>query len=390
MSEAYIDADVAIVGGGIMGSALAFWITRFDPRRAVVVVERDPSYATASSALSAAGIRQQYTTEINVRISQASIEFLRDAERHLDRSAASLGLQERGYLYLASAAGAERLDERWRRQRALGVDVARLDRADLAARFPWLATEDLALGTLGRRGEGWFDGPGLLAAFASQARSQGVRYLRGEAVGFVGSGPRLDGIRLADGRLVRSAAVVNAAGPWARTVARWAGIELPVSARRRTVYVIECPARLTELPLLIDPSGFWIRPEGARYIAGYPPTPDDDGAPLEADHAGFESVLWPALATRIPAFESARLRGAWAGYYEMNDFDHNGLLGTLPEQPRLWFINGFSGHGLQQAPIVARGLAERILFGGYRALDLSALDVTRWPADRPLRELNVI
>jgi glycine/D-amino acid oxidase-like deaminating enzyme len=390
MSEADLSADVAIVGGGIMGSAAAFWITRYDPRCAVVVVERDPTYASASSALSAAGIRQQYTTEINVRISQASIEFLRDADRHLDRRSSSLGLREAGYLYLATSAGALRLQQRWRRQRALGVEVARLDRADLAERFPWLATGDLALGTLGLRGEGWFDGPGLLAAFASQARAQGVRYLRAEAVGFVGSGPRLEGIRLADGRVVRSAAVVNAAGPWARTVARWAGIELPVSARRRTVYVIECPDRLAGLPLLIDPSGFWIRPEGERYIAGYPPTPDEDGAPLEPGYAGFESVLWPALAMRIPAFESARLRGAWAGYYEMNDFDQNGLLGTLPDQPRLWFINGFSGHGLQQAPIVARGLAERILFGRYRALDLAALDVTRWPADRPLRELNVI
>ncbi len=390
MNEADLSADVAIVGGGIMGSALAFWITRYDPRCTVVVVERDTSYATASSALSAAGIRQQYTTEINVRISQASIEFLRDADRHLDRSSSSLGLCEAGYLYLATPAGAERLQASWRRQRALGVDVARLDRADLAARFPWLATDDLALGTLGLRGEGWFDGPGLLAAFASQARAQGVRYLRGEAVGFTGSGPQLDGVRLADGRVIRSAAIVNAAGPWARTVARWAGIELPVSARRRTVYVIDCPTRLTALPLVIDPSGFWIRPEGERYLAGYPPTPDVDGAPLEPDCSGFESVLWPALATRIPAFESARLGGAWAGYYEMNDFDQNGLLGTLPDQPRLWFINGFSGHGMQQAPIVARGLAERILFDRYRTLDLSALDVTRWPEDRPLRELNVI
>ena len=390
MSEADLSADVAIVGGGIMGSALAYWITRLDPRCAVVVVERDPGYARASSALSAAGIRQQYTTEINVRISQASIAFLRDAERHLDRSAASLGLREAGYLYLATPAGEEHLLQRWQRQRVLGVDVARLDRAELAARFPWLATDDLALGTLGLTGEGWFDGPGLLAAFASQARAKGARYLRGEAVGFAGSGRGLDGVRLADGRRIRSAAVVNAAGPWARAVARWAGIELPVSARRRTVYVIECPTRLAELPLLIDPSGFWVRPEGERFIAGYPPMPDEDGAPLEPDYGGFESTLWPALARRIPAFESARLRGAWAGYYEMNDFDQNGLLGTLPEQPRLWFINGFSGHGLQQAPVVARGLAERILSGGYRTLDLSALDVTRWPADRPLRELNVI
>jgi FAD-dependent oxidoreductase domain-containing protein 1 len=183
---------------------------------------------------------------------------------------------------------------------------------------------------------------------------------------------------------------VNAAGPWARRAARLAGIELPVFARRRTVYVIACRARLERCPLLIDTSGFWMRPEGGRYIAGLAPHLDPDDLPLDPDYGPFEEELWPALAARIPAFEEAKLERAWAGYYEVNDFDHNAIVGPHPSVPNLHFINGFSGHGLMQAAAAGRGLAERILGGRYATVDLAPLGFERLLENRPLRELNVI
>jgi glycine/D-amino acid oxidase-like deaminating enzyme len=169
-----------------------------------------------------------------------------------------------------------------------------------------------------------------------------------------------------------------------------AGFDLPVAARKRTVYVISCRARLEPFPLLIDPSGFWIRPEGLSYIAGIPPDTDPDDAPLEPDYEAFESVLWPALAERIPAFEEARLERAWAGYYEMNLFDHNGIVGFHPQITNLLLLNGFSGHGIQQAPVVSRGVAELICHGRFVTLDLSELSYRRLLENRPLPELNVI
>jgi glycine/D-amino acid oxidase-like deaminating enzyme len=184
--------------------------------------------------------------------------------------------------------------------------------------------------------------------------------------------------------------VVNAAGPWARPVAKLAGFDLPVAARRRTVYVISCPAKLEPFPLLIDPSGFWIRPEGTTYIAGMPPNTDPDDAPLDPDYESFESVLWPALAQRISAFERARLERAWAGYYEMNLFDHNGIVGFHPRITNLLMLNGFSGHGIQQAPVVGRGVAELICHGRFVTLDLSDLSYERIVENRPLLEVNVI
>jgi FAD-dependent oxidoreductase domain-containing protein 1 len=197
-------------------------------------------------------------------------------------------------------------------------------------------------------------------------------------------------IRLTDGTRISSRFVVNAAGPWAGALARLAGVSLPVVARKRTVYVISCPQKVEPLPLVVDPSGFWIRPEGNGYIAGLPPESDPDDAPLEPDYDAFESQLWPALARRIPAFEAARLERAWAGYYEMNTFDHNGIVGFHPELRNLLLMNGFSGHGLQQAPVVGRGVAELIGHGRFVTVDLSALGYERISAGRPLLELNVI
>jgi len=385
-------ADVAIVGGGIMGSALAYWLTRLDPSSSVVVIERDPTYSTASSTLSAASIRQQFTTPINIRISQASIGFLRQADELLevDGVGVDIGLKEQGYLYLAQKSQVASLRRAHTIQRELGAEVALLDPTELASRFPWLHTGDLVAGSFGLSGEGWFDGYALLSAFRARARAQGARYLRGEVCGMRTSGGRIGSVRLGDDTEISSRYVVNAAGPWARSVAKLAGVELPVAARRRTVYVISCPAKLEPFPLLIDPAGFWIRPEGAGYIAGMPPNTDPDDAPLDPDYDSFESVLWPALAERIPAFEEARLERAWAGYYEMNLFDHNGIVGFHPEVANLLLLNGFSGHGIQQAPVVSRGIAELICHGRFVTLDLSDLSYERLADNRPLLELNVI
>lgn len=387
-----MNADVAIVGGGIMGCALAYWLTRFDPRIRVIVLERDPSYATASSALSAASIRQQFTTPVNIRISQASIAFLREAHELLqvEGSRPDIGLQERGYLYVATASGLDALRRGHSIQADLGAEVKLLGKPELAARFPWLERADLVAGSLGLSGEGWFDGYALLQAFSSKARSQGVTYVRREVQGMVVKRGNIEALRLDNGDHVSTDLVVNAAGPWARAVGRLAGIDLPVAARRRTVYVIGCRTRMEPFPLLVDPSGFWIRPEASGFIAGITPGEDPDDAPLEPDYGAFESVLWPALAHRVPAFEEAKLERAWAGYYEMNTFDHNGIVGFHPDVANLVLMNGFSGHGLQQAPIVGRGVAELICHGRFLTVDLTDLSFARIQQGKPLLELNVI
>jgi FAD-dependent oxidoreductase domain-containing protein 1 len=386
---------VVIIGGGAMGSAIAYWLTA-DPAFAgeVVVLERDPSYREASSALSASSIRQQFSTPVNIAIGLFGIGFLRRVGDMLAVAdeRPEIGLVEPGYLFLATAPGMAVLRANHALQVTHGADVELLTPTELSRCYPWLTIGDLAGAAHGRTGEGWFDGYGLLRAFRAKAVAQGARYVAGEAVGLSVAGDSVTRVSLADGTRLAGDAVVNAAGPWAGKVAAMAGVDLPVRAKARSVFVLASPADLPDCPLVIDPSGFWVRPEGRHFVTGAPPRAgeDHDELPLEPDHALFEEVIWPALAARIPAFEQLRVVNAWAGYYEMNTFDQNGIVGPHPAIANLYFANGFSGHGIQQSPAVGRGIAELIVHGRYRSLDLSPLGFERLAAGRALIERNVI
>jgi glycine/D-amino acid oxidase-like deaminating enzyme len=390
------DKQVVIIGGGAVGSAIAYF-TLSDPafKGTVTVVERDPAYARASSALSASSIRQQFSTAINIELGKFGIGFLREAGQRLavGDEHPDIGLREPGYLFLASGAGMAILEENHRLQRMLGADVALLDPDALEARFPWLSTDGVAAGSLGLSGEGWFDGYSLLQAYRRKARSLGATYVAAEACGFEREGARIRAVRLADGTALACDVAVNAAGPWARAPAEWLGFDLPVRARRRSVFVFTCPTPIENAPLVIDPSGVYFRPEGrGQFICGTSPVPGDDpdDLPLHPEHTLFEEVIWPILAARVPAFEALRQTSAWAGYYEYNTFDCNGIVGFHPEFGNLVLANGFSGHGLQQSPAVGRGVAELLTHGAYVTLDLTPLAFERIAANRPLLEKNVV
>jgi FAD-dependent oxidoreductase domain-containing protein 1 len=385
---------VIVIGGGAIGSAIAYFLTRQSGRFAVTVIERDPTYRQASSALSASAIRQQFSTAINIEMSRYGFEFLRTVSQTLRAGdqAPDIGLSESGYLYLATPAGVAVLRENHALQKAHGVDVVLLTPAELRARFPWISTGELALASLGLSGEGWFDGYSLLQALRVKAVAQGARYMQAQASGLRRDGRSISAVRLSGGETLPCDAVVNAAGPWAAGVAAWADIELPVRARRRTVFSFSCPQTLRSCPLVVDTSGIWFRPEGRQFIGGFAPSEaeDLDDLPLEAQTGAFDTLFRPALAERVAAFEAIRMTGAWAGYYEMNLFDHNAIIGLHPDCANLYFANGFSGHGLQQCPATGRGIAELIEFGEFRSLDLSAVSFQRVVENRPLLEKNVI
>jgi glycine/D-amino acid oxidase-like deaminating enzyme len=393
VSERY---DVAIVGGGVIGNAIAYFLLE-DPGfvGTVAVIERDPSYRRASSALSASAIRQQFSTPENIRMSRFGVEFLRDIDRRLavdEGERLDIGLTEGGYLFLATAEHEPVMRENHAVQRTEGADVVLLTPDQMAERFPWMDLDGVVLGSLGLSGEGWFDGYGLMRALRRKAAGLGATYLTGEAVGLALENGRVVAVRLGDGSTLGCGALVNAAGPWAAPVAAMAGVELPVEARRRCVFVFDAQEPPIGCPLVIDTSGVWFRPEGEAFICGRAPPAEEDLAdlPLEVDRRQFEEVLWPALAARVPAFDAIRVANAWAGYYEVNTFDHNAILGPHPEVANLYFANGFSGHGLMQAPAVGRAIAELIVHGRYVSLDLSTFGFERLLAGRPVVERNVI
>ncbi|MBU9193779.1 FAD-binding oxidoreductase [Burkholderia gladioli] len=390
-----MSSRIVIIGGGVIGSAVAYFLRAADPSVAVTVIERDPTYARSSSALSAASIRQQFSTPLSIRMSLFGIAFLRELGERLaiDGARPSIDLHEGGYLFLATPAGEATLRENHALQLGEGAQIRYLEREALAAGFPWLNVEDLAAGCYGERGEGWFDGYGLVQALRKKAQSLGARYLASEAVDLVREGRRITHVVSADGERHACDTVVNAAGAWARRIAELAGVEIPVFARRRSIFNVSSPARLERCPLLIDPSGVYFRPEGRTYLCGTSPAPDrdPDDLPLdEVDHALFDEVIWPTLAHRVPGFEALRVENCWSGYYEYNVFDHNAIIGYHPEVENCIFANGFSGHGLQQGPATGRGVSELILHGRYTTLDLSELDWTRVLENRPIVEKNVV
>jgi FAD-dependent oxidoreductase domain-containing protein 1 len=375
---------IVIVGGGVVGCAAAYFFAREHGVQATVL-ERDPSYRMASSALSASSIRQQFSTPINIALSQASLELMQPWRDELQ-------FVEAGYLYLATAVGATSLQRLHEVQRSAGADIHLLDRSALRARWPWLAVDDIALGSWGARGEGWFDGPALHQRLRRESIALGARFVRAEAQRFDTRGASVQAVLDASRQRYAADHVLIAAGAWSAPLAAQLNVTLPVSAKKRDVFVLDSPAKLPNCPLLIDPSGVWLRREGAGFLAGAPPRGDDaDDAPLDAiDLEQFDAQLWPTLAARIPAFEALRVRSAWAGYYEMNTFDHNGLVGALPGWDNVHTACGFSGHGMQHALAVGRGMASFIMHGDWGAIDLQALSPERVLRNEPLREINII
>lgn len=394
MTDRY--ADVVIVGGAVTGSATAYFLAaapEFKGR--IVVIERDPSYAEAATGRSLGGMRQQFSTPENIAMSQFGIGFVHElpALLEVDGETPDVHFIEGGYLFLANSGQAPALQASHRIQREHGATVVLLDPAALGRRFPWLNLDGIQLGSFGQRREGWIDPNGLLHAFRRKARALGARYLHDEAVDLIRAGGRIAAVKLASGREVACGAVVNCAGARdAAHVARLAGIDLPVRPRKRQVYVWECREKLPGFPLIIDATGVYARPEGAFYVGGVSPPEDEDRdcADFELDEGPFEAVVWPTLAHRVPAFAAIKLRRSWCGHYDYNTLDQNAILGPHPEVTNFYFCNGFSGHGLQQAPAAGRALAELIVHGRYRTLDLSRLGFDRIRRNAPLKELAVV
>ena len=391
--------DVVIVGGAIHGSSLAWWLTRtpgFQGR--VLVVERDPTYAFASTSHTNSCIRQQFSNETNIRISQFGAEFIRNFRDYMggDPEVPELTLQSFGYLYLADTdAFAAALRENQQLQTALGAHTRHLSRDEIAAAYPFYNLDGILCGNHNPVDEGYFDGGTMFDWFRRMARRNGVEYIHDEAVAMTlnPAATKVESVTLKSGARIACGIVVNASGPRALATARMAGIDLPVRPRKRYTFIFDAAHPLDRvLPLTIDPSGVHMRSDGRYYMAGCPPDEDPDVAydDFTFDHTIWEEKVWPAIATRVPAFEEVRVINEWVGHYAYNTFDQNAILGAHDRVGNFLFVNGFSGHGLQQAPAVGRGMAELVAYGAYRSLDLGPLGFARLASGQAMLEKAII
>jgi glycine/D-amino acid oxidase-like deaminating enzyme len=385
--------DIVIIGGAIVGASLAWQLREEGFAGTVALIERDPRFERAATTLSCASIRQQFSIPENIRLSRYTLDLFRRLKDEFGAEA-DIGFREQGYLILASQDGRAVLEANHRVQAAEGADILLEDAAALTKRFSWLSTEGIAAGAFGRTGEGWFDAHALLSLFRKALKTRSVDMIEAAATAISREGNRATAVTLDNGETLAAGIVVNAAGPNAGKVAAMAGLALPVEPRKRSVFVFEARERFQDMPLLVDPSGIYVRPEGSVYIAGGAEPLDSDTAAdpadFEPDWPLFEETIWPVLAARIPAFEAIKATRAWAGHYDYNTLDQNAVIGPHPQVTNFLFANGFSGHGLQQAPAVGKALAELIVHGGYRTIDCSVFGYERVAAGRAYRELNVI
>ena len=390
--------DVVIIGGAMMGSSVAWWLSHSpDFQGRILVVERDPTYAQCSTAHTNSCIRQQFSEALNVRISQFTAEFIKNLRANMggDLRVDDLSIQEFGYLYLAdSEPKANALRAAQVMQNGLGARTRIMTKHDLARDFPFYQLDDILLGSHGTRDEGYWDGGALFDWFRRKAVAAGVEYVNAEVTGIEATQAQVTSVALSSGRTLSCGHLVNAAGPRANHVAQLAGLDIPVEPRKRFTWVVKAEHPLDhELPLTIDPSGVHIRQDGPEtYMIGARPGPDPavDPADFHMDHSLWETHVWPIVATRIPQFEALRIVTEWAGHYAYNTLDQNAILGPHSEVRNFYFINGFSGHGLQQAPAMGRGLAELITTGRFQTLDLSPYGYDRIAAHRPFGESAVI
>ena len=387
--------DIVIIGGGIIGSSIAYHIAQHDQfDGSIAVVERDQKYKECSTVFATGVIRSQFSTPENIQMSLYSSAFLKNVTHYLsvDGDNVDIGFHEHGYLLLATTDEVDTFHQSHSAQLDYNAAVEFLDAAEISSRFPLIQNPAIVGGFLSTANDGSFDPYSLLQAFRKKARSLGVKYIEDEVVGLKQVGHSVDNVELRSGTTISAGAVVNAAGARdAAKVCGMVGIELPVEPRKRTTYYVGAESDLTGFPMTVLPSGIWIRPEGDGFLCGHTPDAEHDVPTenFEPDHDDFEEIIWPTIWETIPAFEALRVISAYAGHYDFNTLDENAIIGRLPGASNFYVATGFSGHGLMHAPATGEAVAELIVEGEYKRLDITRLGYQRILDDEPIKELNV-
>lgn len=384
--------DIVIIGGGAIGSSVAYYLRSHPRPPTVAVIERDPTYSLASTPRASGGVRRLFALPENIALSQYSIPFFQSfgATMSVDGETAEIGFRQGGYLFIVPPQHVPALETNFRTQQAHGVNVVWLDPPALKEKFPSMNVQDLGAG-VHSPDDGWLDPHGVLQGIRRKARALGADYLSDEVVGFESEQRLVRQVRLKSGRSIAAGIVVNAAGAWAKQICTMVGMAVPIEPMRRYEHYFETQEPIEPLPYIKDPFRLAFRPEGKGYSGGVPDTDEPRGFNFEVDHDYFDRVVWPALAYRFPAFERTKVRNTMPGLYDQNDFDGNVIIGPWAGKlDNFHLLAGFSGHGLMHAPGCGRAMAELLLDGGYQTIDLSRFGWQRVAENQPYRERGII
>jgi len=392
--------DVIIIGGAIMGSSAAWFLSQNpDFNGSILVVEKDQKYEFCSTAHTTSCMRQQFSTKLNVQISQFAADFVLNLQEYMvDKiEIPKLKINSFGYMYLADDVSfAETLKDNQKIQIEAGAATELLSPTEIKLRYPFYNVEDIILGSINLVNEGYWDSMTVFDCWRNKAQENGVEYIENQVVDIIKnkSGDRIKSIKLRSGEFIAGENFVNASGPRAAFTSKMAGIDIPVEPRKRYSWIFKAEKPLDrQLPLTIDPSGIHVRENGGgTYQAGGHGVEDPavDFDDFSMDHNLWEEKVWPVLAHRIPNFESIKLMHDWAGHYSMNTLDQNAIVGPHNEVQNFFFLNGFSGHGTQQAPAMGRAISELLTYGAYQTLDMTPFHYKRLLKGKRLVEKAVI
>lgn len=385
------EPDIVIIGGGVIGSAAAFFLTGSDAAPRVTVLEPDPLYSQAATPRASGGARRLFSRPENILMSNFSIPFYEDFAAHcsVDGEAPEIGFRRDGYLFIVPPEGVEILARNHALQTSLGVKADLLDRDALKRRFPSMQVEDIGAATYAPD-DACLEPNGALQGFRKRARAQGADYVAERVTGLTVEGRAVRAVTLASGRVLRPHAVICAAGTWSADVAAMAGMDLPVEPMQRHDHFWECRNEIERLPFVKDLNGLGFHPWDRGYAGSVVDFGIAAGHNWVVDHGYFERVVWPTIAHRFPAMQELRLRESWVGHYDRNRLDGNMILGNWPGRLDNFHVAcGFSGHGLMHAPAVGRALAELILHGGYRTIDLTRMGYQRVVDNEPYAEAGI-
>ncbi|MFV9504618.1 MAG: NAD(P)/FAD-dependent oxidoreductase [Oscillochloridaceae bacterium umkhey_bin13] len=381
-------AQVVIIGAGVVGASIAYHLA-LRGCTDVLVLEKEEAEVSGSTARSAAGVRHQFSNATNILLSRYSIERLRHFDQEVGGHAE---LHQVGYLFLVND---ETTWAEYQRnvalQRSLGVRVELLTPAEAARFVPRLRTDDLVGATFGPD-DGYVDPYGIAMGYLRAAQRMGVRILRAtSATGFDTIGGKINGVQTSTGPIACEV-VINAAGPWAGTLAALAGLDVPVRPFRRNIYMTTpFPQIPGPIPLTIDVgSGFYLRHEGASILMGKSNPDEPSSFNQTVDWEWLDHVLEVGLH-RFPILEEAGLAESqcWAGLYEITP-DHNPILGRHPALPGYVDASGFSGHGIMHAPATGMLIAEEVLDGRAHTITIDELRITRFTQGTAHFEKNII
>ena len=385
--------DIAVIGGGLVGCAAAYFIKSADPAADVIVVEPDPTYEFASTPKASGGCRVQFTCPENIELSKYSMEFIKSFSSLMavsGHASPDIGWVEGGYLFIVPPEHVSALNSNVRLQQALGCVVNLMTPSELKDKFPSMNVSDLGAGAHSP-GDGWCDPNSLLWGFRKKADSLGCKFVKGRVASMHSDAHKVKWLVIDNGERILAESFVNAAGAWAGQVAAMAGMSLPVSPMKRYEHFFTAGSAMERLPYVKDIARLAFRSEGNGFSGGLVDGSAKRGFDFEVDHSYFERVVWPAAAHRFPPLEAARCHHTWAGLYEECELDGNAIIGAWNNGlANLYTVAGFSGHGMMHAPGAGRAVAELVLTGRFQSIDLVRFGYERVEKNAPYPETGIL